>query len=206
VSSINASRPATSPSSGSCPRSCRASRIASAVSSTRLSRAPELAVWPSLKIKYKTWSTAVSRAARSSGGGIVNCAPLSRIRCLARLIRWPTVASGTSSARAISAVVSPPTARSVSATWETGVNAGWQQSSNRVSSSSPRAGAGSGSRHTASSRRRRAVSLRSNSMRRRAATVISQFFGLSGTPSTGHCCAAASSASCTASSQVSKSP
>jgi len=47
---------------------------------------------------------------------MVNQAPLSRIFCLARLIRWPTVASGTSSARAISAVLNPPTARKVRAT------------------------------------------------------------------------------------------
>ena len=40
----------------------------------------------------------------------------------------------------------------------------------------------------------------------RAATLISQLRGCSGTPSAGHCCAAASSASCTASSAVSKCP
>ena len=58
----------------------------------------------------------------------------------------------------------------------------------------------------ASSRRRRADSLRSWSVRRRDATVISHARGLSGRPSVGHCVAAASSASCTASSQASKCP
>ena len=54
----------------------------------------------------------------------MNSAPLSRIRCFARLIRWATVASGTRNARAISAVVNPPTARNVNATWDEGVSDG----------------------------------------------------------------------------------
>ena len=53
-------------------------------------------------------------------------APASRMRCLARLMRWAMVASGTKNALAISAVVSPPTARSVSAIWDGAVSAGWQ--------------------------------------------------------------------------------
>jgi hypothetical protein len=44
--------------------------------------------------------------------------------CLALLIRWAMVASGTRKAWAISAVVKPPTARSVRAIAEAGVNAG----------------------------------------------------------------------------------
>ena len=94
-------------------------------------------------------------------------------------MRWPTVFSGTSRARAISPVVSPPTARRVSATCETVVSDGWQHSNSRVSESSTSV-AGGGStveRKTASSRLRRAASWRISSMRRRAATVISQFFG-----------------------------
>ena len=43
---------------------------------------------------------------------------------LARLMRCAMVASGTTNARAISAVLSPPTARKVSATWEDGLSAG----------------------------------------------------------------------------------
>ena len=122
--------------SGNCWCSCRVSRIASAESSTRCRLGPALAVYPSLKIKYSTCRTADRRSARSSAGGSANRAPLSLIRCLARLIRWPTVFSGTSSARAISAVVRPPTARRVSATCAGAVSAGWQQSSSKVSESS----------------------------------------------------------------------
>jgi hypothetical protein len=85
---------------------------------------PELAVYPSLKIRYSTCSTAEIRSERSAGGGIRNAAPLALIRGLARLMRWPIVASGTRNARAISAVLSPPTARNVSATWETAGSAG----------------------------------------------------------------------------------
>ena len=44
--------------------------------------------------------------------------------CFARLIRCAIVASGTRKAFAISAVVSPPTARSVSAIADDGVSAG----------------------------------------------------------------------------------
>ena len=57
-----------------------------------------------------------------------------------------------------------------------------------------------------SSRRWRATSLRTRSVSRREATVISQPRGLSGTPSSGHCRDAASSASWTASSQASNWP
>ena len=60
------------------------------------------------------------RAARSPPGGRWNSAPVARIRCLARLIRWAMVASGTTEARATSAVVRPPTARRVSATYDGG--------------------------------------------------------------------------------------
>ena len=56
--------------------------------------------------------------------------------CLARLIRWAMVASGTRNAWAISAVVKPPTARKVSAIAEAGVNAGWQHMKRRTSVSS----------------------------------------------------------------------
>ena len=62
----------------------------------------------------------MTRSASSGGGGNWNTAPLALMRCLARLIRCATVASGTSSARAISAVVRPPTARRVNATCEIG--------------------------------------------------------------------------------------
>src|SRR5256884_6318526 len=59
--------------------------------------------------------------------------PLSLMRCLARVIRRVMVASGTRKARAISAVVSPPTARRVSAICEAGDSAGWQRSEEHTS-------------------------------------------------------------------------
>src|SRR5215218_3338110 len=66
------------------------------------------------------------------------------ICAFARLIRWAMVVSGTRNARAISAVVSPPTARKVSATCDGGDSAGWQHrnSSDNVSSVAGAGGAG----------------------------------------------------------------
>src|SRR2546430_3461200 len=62
--------------------------------------------------------------------------PLSLMRCLARVIRRVMVASGTRNARAISAVVSPLTARRVSAIWDAGESAGAQHMKSRISVSS----------------------------------------------------------------------
>jgi hypothetical protein len=134
--------------------------------------------------------------------------------CLARLIRCAIVASGTKNARAISAVVRPPTARRVSASCEAGDSAGWQQRKKRVSVSSWSGGGSSATvsavsaawRASTSSRRRRAWSLRIWSVIRRRATVVSHAWGVDGSPSLGHCCVAASRASCTASSQRSNWP
>jgi hypothetical protein len=115
---------------------------------------------------------------------------------LARLIRCAIVASGTRNAAAISAVVRPPTARRVSASWEGADSAGWQQSASRVivsSSAGVSAGGASCSAATAS-RRRRALSLRQPSVSRRVATVSSQPRGLPG-GSPGQTVAASSSAS-----------
>ena len=62
---------------------------------------------------------------------------------LARLMRWAIVASGTRNAAAISRVVRPPTARSVSGMAAAGVSDGWQHMNIRISvSSSPDAGSG----------------------------------------------------------------
>src|SRR3954469_2897764 len=135
----------------------------------------------------------------------------------ARLIRGAIVASGTMNARAISPVVRPPTARSVSATCDAGVTAGWQHRNSSVnvssasgaaSTSAPGATSSSGPAiaATLSSRRRRALSLRNWSVSRRVATVINHPRGFAGTPPTGHCVAAASNASCTASSHRSNCP
>ena len=72
----------------------------------------------------------------------------------AREIRWAIVASGTRNALAISAVVRPPTARSVRAIEDAGVNAGWAHMKSRASeSSSSTAAVDSGSRRLASSSR-----------------------------------------------------
>lgn len=57
-------------------------------------------------------------------GGSANGMPLFLIRCLAWLIRRAMVDSGTRKARANSVVVSPPTARSVSAICASGDNDG----------------------------------------------------------------------------------
>ena len=58
--------------------------------------------------------------------------------CLARLMRWAMVGSGTRNAWAISAVVKPPTARKVSAIAEALLNAAWQHMKRSASvSSSP---------------------------------------------------------------------
>ena len=56
--------------------------------------------------------------------------------CFARLIRCAIVASGTRNAFAISAVVRPPTARSVSAIADADDSAGWQHMNSRTSVSS----------------------------------------------------------------------
>ncbi len=56
--------------------------------------------------------------------------------CFARLMRCAIVASGTRNACAISAVVRPPTARSVSAIADGGVSAGWQHMKSSASVSS----------------------------------------------------------------------
>jgi hypothetical protein len=126
---------------------------------------------------------------------------------LARLIRFAMVASGTRKPAAIWAVVSPPTARSVNARCEGGDSAGWQHRNSSVSVSSGRSGVRAvGSSAACASRRRRALSARQPSMSARVATVVSQVRGRCGTPSSGHCRDAASSASCTASSHASNCP
>ena len=72
----------------------------------------------------------------SSAAGSRNGTPDALIRCLAREMRCAIVASSTMNALAISAVVSPPTARSVSAIAEAGVSAGWQHMNSTVNVSS----------------------------------------------------------------------
>ena len=134
--------------------------------------------------------------------------PTPRACCFARLMRCAIVVSGTMNARAISAVVRPPRARSVSEIADGGVRLGWQQRKNRIRLSSLSTGSTSTTSSSAerSSRRRREARLRTSSVTRRSATATSQPRGLSGAPSRGHCTAAASRASWTASSARAKSP
>ena len=71
-----------------------------------------------------------------AASGKRNGTPEALMLCLARLIRCAIVASGTRNALAISAVVKPPTARSVRAIADDGVSAGWQHMKSRMSVSS----------------------------------------------------------------------
>ena len=121
----------------------------------------------------------------------------SAILRFARTIRLPIVGSATRNARAISPVVRPPSARSVSATRAGISSAGWQQvkisrsrsstivlSSSMVGSScwaSRRVSSASRSARSATDRSRRRRSI----ARRRAAVVI-HAPGLAGTPSRRH--------------------
>ena len=119
------------------------------------------------------------------------------MRCLARLMRWAIVASGTRNARAISAVVRPPTARSVERELRRRGQrrvAAQEQEQQRVvlvggvrrrrARRRPRVGGAARRRVLA---RRRASSLRSWSVSRREPTVISQPAGCRGARRSGHC-------------------
>ena len=146
--------------------------------------------------------------------GTRNGTPAARILCFARTSRFAIVASGTRKAAAISAVDSPHTARSVSATRASGASAGWQHMNTRASSSSrsPAGGPSDGSdrplwsRIAAASFSPRRASRRATSTARRRATVTSHPAGLAGSPRSGHAARAATQASCTASSAAPRSP
>src|SRR5512132_1764482 len=121
------------------------------------------------------------------------------------------VASGTRKARAISAVVSPPSSRRVSATWTPGSSAGWQQVKIRRSRSSRTAPSSAGSsrawtRAAWAWRSARDASRRRRSMALLRAVVMIQPAGLGGGPVAGQRCTAAANASWTASSATSMSP
>src|SRR5512132_2888617 len=137
--------------------------------------------------------------------------PASRILPLALTSRWAMVASGTRKARAISAVVSPPSSRRVSATWTPGSSAGWQQVKIRRSRSSRTAPSSAGSsrawtRAAWAWRSARDASRRRRSMALLRAVVMIQPAGLGGGPVAGQRCTAAANASWTASSATSMSP
>ena len=142
--------------------------------------------------------------------------PASAILRLARTIRWAIAGSATRNARAISAVVRPPSDRSVSATRAGGASAGWQhvkisrRRSSRIIDASSSSGCSCSCRRTSSASRSArpaaARSRRSRSIALRCAVVVIQAAGLAGTPPAGHAAAAAANASCTASSAMPKSP
>ena len=141
-----------------------------------------------------------------------------RILFLARTRRCAIVGSGTRNARAISGVCSPATSRSVSATWEAGASAGWQQvktSRNRSSTSPSSSGSSSVALSVLPGRPRYAactyLSWRVDSRRRRSiarlrAVVKIQPAGDGGTPAVGQVRTAVTNASWTASSATSRSP
>ena len=120
---------------------------------------------------------------------------------LARTIRLPIVGSATRNARAISPVVRPPSARSVSATRADTPSAGWQQvkisrkRSSTIELSSITARCSCWSRRTSSaSRPARSATERSRrrrSIARRRAVTVSHAPGFAGTPSRGHVVSAA---------------
>ena len=156
-----------------------------------------------------TSRTDESRSSRSAPRGTSNGTCASDSARLARTMRWATVASGTRNARAISAVASPPSRRSVSATRASVARIGWQAVNMRRRRSSPTSSSGSStgagarvsvSRPICSCLRSAMVRRRSRSIARRLAVAISQAPGLSGTPASGQRSSAATSASCASSS------
>ena len=149
VSSISASSPATSPSSGSsrADRAGEPDRLGGQLGALQVGaggRGVALVEDQVEHVQDDAQPLGPLRLRRHAG----TATPLVLMRCLARLIRWAIVASGTRKARAISAVVRPPTARRVSASWRRRATApGWQHRNSRVSvSSSLRRGSSSGRR------------------------------------------------------------
>src|SRR4051812_7420982 len=131
----------------------------------------------------------------------------SRILRLARTRRWATAGSAMRNARATSAVVNPPTVRSVSATCASWLRAGWQQV--KISRSRSGSSGSIGVLASCSSWSRSLLcvcSRRSWSSALRRAVVVTQAAALWGMPSAGQCSTAAMNASCRASSARSKSP
>src|SRR5690242_19323274 len=129
-------------------------------------------------------------------------------------MRCATVASGTRKARATSSVVRPPSSRRVSATRASVESTGWhvvntsrrRSSSNGSSAAAARSGCSTPPPRRSSSCPSSRVLRSWTSARRRRSTArcfavaMSQAPGLSGTPDSGHCSSAATSASCARSS------
>ena len=205
VSSMSARRPAVSGSRGSARCTRSVSLIASAVRPRSIRCAPDGTDEPVVNRRCSTWRTACNRVGSSCAATGPKGASTPASLALARLIRCAAVLGGSKRPAATCWVVSPHTARSVSATAEPGLSAGWQHSSSRCTESSWSRGWSLQDAQrccsSTSSRLDRAASERWLSTRRRDATRTSHPRGLPGTPSTGHCALAATSASCAASSQ-----
>src|SRR6266702_6783858 len=158
-----------------------------------------------------TASTARCRSGSSASAGTRYGMRAARILPLARTSRWAMVGSGTRNACAISAVLSPPSSRSVSATWAPCARAGWQQVKISRSLSSLTAAASAGSSCACSNwawacLSSRDASRRSRSIARFLAVVMIQPAGLGGIPADGHRAVATVNASWTDSSAMSISP
>ena len=134
------------------------------------------------------------RSGSRCAGGTRYGMPALRILRLARTSRCAIVGSGTRNARAISAVVSPASVRSVSATCASTDSAGWQHvkisrrrsSSTPLSSESARVASGRRrARRPPAAWRRPSLARRSRSSARLRAVVVSHAPGLRGTPSRG---------------------
>ena len=152
------------------------------------------------------------RCGKSSASGTRYGMPASRILPFARTSRCAIVDSGTRNARAISAVVKPPSRRRVRATCTAVASAGWQhvkirrRRSSCTACSSGGSSAGTSSRIASSWRSAREASRRKRSMARLRAVVTIQPAGLGGIPLSVHRSTAAMNASCTASSAAEISP
>ena len=171
------------------------------------SAAPAEAVWPVVKSRCTVVSTSGIRAASAVPAGTANRMCCSAIRRLARVSRALIAVCPTSITAAISAVGTPHTKRSASASRVSGSSAGVQTAKSSASRSSP-AGCATGATSSAASSGRRAckrASRRTVSIAMRFATVVSQAAGLMSI-SRSRLAAARANASWTASSARSRSP
>src|SRR5690554_5760233 len=158
-----------------------------------------------------TPSTAPRRSLHSGGSGASKGTFAAASVFFARTMRCCTVATGTSSIRAISSVVRPPTTRRVNATCASRESTGWHAVNTSRSRSSS---IGCHSSSPASSRSCAIVRYRSSSRSRRRqpsialrfATAVSQAPAFCGTPDSGHCFSASTTASWARSSARPRSP
>ena len=162
VSSMSASRPATSPSSGSSrvhdPR--QPDRLVRELGAVHVAAAAARVALVEDQVEHVQHRRAAWPAARpASASGTARRSLDLLLRAADPLRHRRLAAPGTRSA--ISAVVRPPTARSVSAIAEAGVSAGWQHMNSRISVSS----------RSEIVRRRRLQRARRSSRRRRAGSL-----------------------------------